>query len=130
MYSFFRKLPFAVNGILAGNVDYGLHAFAVVCLFEAVPGDHIQLTDVILKVKTKTHMSIDTFRCGIYNTGTSRLCSQFSRRFMYRPFNDKNKNLKNNQQTSHDIPAFILYFSPRLEQQLHKITEICSFCQR
>lgn len=49
MKSFFGELPFAVDGVFAGGVDYGLHAFTVFRLFVAVPRDHVQLADAILQ---------------------------------------------------------------------------------
>jgi len=51
MYPFFGKLPFSVDGIFAGSIDYGLYALSVFRLFVAVPGNHVKLANVILEKK-------------------------------------------------------------------------------
>lgn len=49
MQPFFGELPFAVDGVFARGVDYGLHAFAVFRLLVAVSRDHVQLADAVLR---------------------------------------------------------------------------------
>lgn len=51
MYPFFGKLPFSVDGIFAGSIDYGLYALSVFRLFVAVPRNHVKLANVILEKK-------------------------------------------------------------------------------
>lgn len=48
MYPFFGKLSFAVDGVFAGSINYGLYAFSELRLFVTVSGDHVKLADTIL----------------------------------------------------------------------------------